>query len=145
MAIGKVSRAGGTGNAGVTFKWNGEKIQANMRRHLKKRVTKAVYFLEAQAKRNVTRHQTKVHGPSKPGDKFPHEDDSNLVKNITNKVSNVNPQTVEGFFGTPLKYGLFLELGTSKMVARPFLRTTLDQSRAEVESFINYPMPPLDV
>ena len=36
--------------------------------------------------------------------------------------------------GTNLKYGLYLELGTRRMAARPYLRRALDETRDEIRA-----------
>ena len=141
MAFGKMKFDGKSGN--VSFKWHGKAIEKGIRRHMLKRVKKAAYLVERRTKKNVSRKTTRVAGPSIPGSLFPHRDEGNLVKSIKHRKGQIESSTITYQVGTPLKYGLFLELGTSKMVARPFLRTTLDMSKIEIEQFITAPLPKL--
>ncbi len=57
-----------------------------------------------------------------------------LKRNITHTVS-VKRGTAEATIGFRKKafYGGFVELGTSKMSAKPFLRPALDESQAQIE------------
>ena len=42
--------------------------------------------------------------------------------------------------GTNVKYGRFLELGTSKMAARPWLRRALREKEAEIQAILSAPL-----
>ncbi len=68
---------------------------------------------EVVTRYNPRRKQT----VSREGDP-PNTDTGNLVRNIRWQY---NPKRLEGVVGTNVKYGLFLELGTKDMKARPWL------------------------
>lgn len=57
-----------------------------------------------------------------------------LKKGIAQRVS-VKTSSAEAIIGFRAKdfYGRFIELGTSKMTARPFLRPALDESQQKIE------------
>jgi hypothetical protein len=43
--------------------------------------------------------------------------------------------------GTPLKYGLYLEIGTKKMQPRPWLRPALERSLLKIKKIMTTPLP----
>lgn len=85
----------------------------------------------------------KIHFSSSPGD-TPALDTgilrnsiSHIVKffggMITGRVGpDIDVIAAKSEAGTDLDYGLYLELGTSKMAARPFLRPTLRKMRKQI-------------
>lgn len=66
------------------------------------------------------------HTASKPGD-YPNVDTGMLVNSIYAKKVNALTWVV----GTPLVYGKYLEYGTRKMEARPWLKRSLDDTKKE--------------
>jgi len=73
-----------------------------------------------------------THMASPPGAP-PNADTGQLMKSIAYQVSG---DGTEGVIGTPLTYGLLLEMGTSRMAPRPWLQPALDQSRDEVKKIL---------
>lgn len=71
---------------------------------------------------------------SKPGE-FPHKDYGRLRQSI---ASDYNATTLTARVGTNLQYGKFLELGTSKMRPRPWLRRTLNEEREAIRRMIEF-------
>ena len=70
--------------------------------------------------------------PSKPGEP-PHKDFGTLRNSITYEVQ----QGLRAVWvGSKLDYSLFLEFGTSKMAARPYLRPTLMRNADRVAAMI---------
>lgn len=63
------------------------------------------------------------HVPSAPGSP-PNVDTGRLRSSITHDLS-VDAQGIVARVGTDVEYGLYLEVGTSKMEARPYLRPAL--------------------
>lgn len=81
----------------------------------------------------------KVLGPrgssrSRPGE-FPHKDFGRLRQSIAQQHF---PDEARSIVGTNLPYGKFLELGTSKMAARPFLRRTLAEEKETIRQMITF-------
>lgn len=70
--------------------------------------------------------------PSKPGE-FPHKQFGVLRRSIAQDYA---PETVTARVGTPLSYGKYLELGSKKMAARPYLRRTLAEEQQKIEEII---------
>ena len=69
---------------------------------------------------------------SKPGE-FPHKDTGMLRQSI---AYDVDRQNLKARIGTPLQYGLYLELGTRKMAARPFLRRTFNEEKEPIRQIV---------
>ena len=67
------------------------------------------------------------HVPSRPGEP-PHIDTKTLHDSIMTETQKES-DSVETRVGTNVKYGLYLELGTVKMLPRPFLRPALAKER----------------
>ena len=68
--------------------------------------------------------------PSRPGEP-PHKITGQLQNSIGQRVDRTATGIV-GVVGTSLKKGRWLELGTSKMAARPYLRVTLVENRRRI-------------
>lgn len=65
---------------------------------------------------------------------FPATDQGTLIQNITGVIA---PQGFSGHVESKANYSSFLEFGTSRMGARPFLQPSLEQVRPKVRSLIN--------
>lgn len=86
-----------------------------------------------------TGRTVKVLGPrgsdrSKPGEP-PHKDYGTLRSSITWEVT-VTPDRITARVGSPLAYSRYLELGTRKMAARPFLRRALAEQGDAIRAII---------
>ena len=68
--------------------------------------------------------------PSRPGEP-PHKITGQLQNSIGQRVDRTATGIV-GVVGTSLKKGRWLELGTSMMAARPYLRVTLVENRRRI-------------
>lgn len=74
------------------------------------------------------RRRTIVHRASAPGE-FPKSDTGQLVSSLYFKIAS---DKLSAFFGTKLNYGTYLEYGTSRMRARPWLLPTLKAKREAI-------------
>lgn len=101
--------------SGVRIKWYGKQVEAEAARRLHAKLLQTAELVRAEAVKSISVSTTSA-GPSSPGDP-PHADTGKLRQSLM-----VVPQGDSVIVGTPLKYGLYLELGTSRMAARPFLR-----------------------
>lgn len=98
-----------------------------------KAVAKVCNAIKNEAQKGMT--ETKVdnsvtygkhgHHPSLVGE-YPAVDTGTLRRSVNYDVSEKNEVTI-GRVGSPLKYGSYLEHGTSKMKARKWLRPSLDK------------------
>ncbi|MBZ9975482.1 HK97-gp10 family putative phage morphogenesis protein [Mesorhizobium sp. BR-1-1-10] len=94
----------------------------------------SVVMLDAYAKQKIQggarsgrvyRRRSISHQASAPGE-FPKTDTGQLVASLFFRVA---ADKLSAFFGTKLAYGRYLEFGTSRMQARPWLRPTLRANR----------------
>ena len=69
----------------------------------------------------------KIHTASAAGD-APNTDEGILVGSIAVE----NPRRGTSFVGTSVEYGKYLEFGTSKMAARPWLRPAMERNEAKL-------------
>jgi hypothetical protein len=108
------------------IEWNGDEAQA----YIRGRTLGALMVLGAEGERRA-KELVSVPGPepSAPGSP-PHMQTEQLRDSITHEV-DAGQMAVR--IGTDLAYGLMLEVGTSRMAARPWLRRALMDvaSRAE--------------
>ncbi len=75
--------------------------------------------------------------PSLPGE-TPHVGTGLLRRSIAYEI--VDKKKLIGRVGTNVKYSKFLEYGTSKMAARPFLRPAKENNQEELKNFLTKPM-----
>lgn len=73
----------------------------------------------------------KPHTPSRPGEP-PHVDTGRLRASVTHEVEK-NLFSIIGRVGTNVEYGRYLELGTSRMSPRPWLRPALKRTLKEAK------------
>jgi hypothetical protein len=108
---------------------------------LTKRVELAMLYLQTKVVQNISvpvvKEKSKITGRiivterSKPGE-FPRADTTQLMKTTFVKVKEVSPEIVEGYLGTPLDYGLFLEV----MMERQWLTRTMTEEMETIRQII---------
>lgn len=112
-------------------------------KRLEKHMEVAVIFVRDEVKKGLNRGQPtrtlrsgSVIGlePSLPGE-FPKKITSQLQNSIVTKVVR-SKRAVNGFIGSNLKKAKWLEFGTRKMKARPYLRPTLAKNRRKIGKII---------
>lgn len=86
------------------------------------------------AKRPSKGSRTYGVNPSKPGEP-PHKQHGHLRRSVAREVLGL-----VGRVGTSLKYGRWLELGTSKVAARPWLRRALAETRDQIKAILSAKM-----
>lgn len=109
---------------------------------MRQRVTIAVSYLQDKIVKNISVPVTKavirgrvvVTQRSKPGE-FPRADTTQLMKTVFWGVVE-EPGTTMGYVGTPLWYGLELEM----RMDRRFLTRTLDEERATIVKILTGPL-----
>ncbi len=125
---------------------------------VKARVKLATNLVKTKVVKNISRPVTKIKGPrrrvakgqagggqfkagriavsgrSKPGE-FPKADTTQLMKTIFGEVREVSPGVFDGFVGTPLDYGLILEI----QLDRSFLVRTFNEERSKIIRIITGP------
>ena len=81
---------------------------------ISKAMKEAVLIVEADAKRKAP------------------VDTGRLRASITNEIREIARQVIEGRVGTNVDYARYLELGTSRMSAKPYLRPALRRNFKKV-------------
>jgi len=117
---------------------------------LYKAVAQSCLLVEAEAKREMTeaeingsvtyyhgKHRNIEHHPSVPGS-APAVDYGTLRQSITHDVDQEGAQVV-GRVGSTITdppYGAYLEYGTSKMAARPWLRPAIEKNKDKIKGLL---------
>lgn len=116
-----------------------------MQKELSQNIEKACIFLKDQIKTLIGTDQERMRSngekgvyykglnPSQPGQP-PHKLVGFLQRSIAHEMAQ---DKSTGFVGTNLDYGLYLEMGTSKMAARPWLRSSLAKHSTTIANIIN--------
>lgn len=115
------------------MEWHGDEFIKNLEQQLGDNLEKAAIYLKDRVKEAVNQSQPyeryigengvyyKGDDPSEPGE-APKKITGTLQRSITHKMST---DRQHAYVGSNLDYAYYLEFGTSKMAARPFLRSTL--------------------
>jgi HK97 gp10 family phage protein len=115
----------------VSFRVNDKAFLAKLDADVERKLDKAAEMLRAQVVRNIS-ESAFAEGPSEPG---------NPPRARTGKLRQSILQRSVGRFerivGTTLKYGNYLEFGTSRMAARPFLRPALLSMRWKIKGLFS--------
>jgi hypothetical protein len=128
----------------VRIEWFIENVTDKVKLSLKQRVSLATSMLLDRMIRNVSVPVTKVPGTktgriivterSKPGE-FPRADTTQLMKTLFKEVV-VDQDGASGYVGTPLDYGLFLEIKMN----RSFMVRTLNEERGMITRILTGPI-----
>ena len=114
--------------------WHGKAVQSRIKTGMKRNLTAAAIFVVRKVKESLSQAgptRTSPQTPaSKPGQP-PHRRTGTLARSITHEVSKDSARV-----GTNLKYGKFLETGTSKMAARPYLRPGVYKNQRAIKKIL---------
>ena len=91
-------------------------------------------FVQAVRKKNADRHD--MYFPAKPGE-VPHVRTAKLKKSI---FWQYDRPTYTARVGTPVLYGKYLEQGTRKMAARPFIMPALFAMQSQITAILTAPV-----
>lgn len=105
----------------VSIKWHIPEVTDAVRKMLVSRLRRVGSEMRSYIIKKISEGKTRSQGPSQPGNP-PHVDTGRLRQSI---FFRVDAEKLTVMVGTNLLYGLWLELSTSKMAARPFLRPSL--------------------
>ena len=142
----------------VNISWHGREFFTLATKETVKAMTKAALVVENRAKKIMGTGASKFnasgdtkkrkgkksfHRPSAPG--FPPAVDTGILRSSVSHKVQIRNLSVTGFVGsdtdkiaakaeagTDVEYGFFLEVGTTKMAARPWLRPSLRQSERDI-------------
>ena len=125
-------------------RWHGEAFRRRLEQEMTRRVTAACILVlnrarellnvEGAAKQGKGQRLKYGADRSKPGEP-PRKQTGNLLGRVQFEVSDMR-----GRVGTNVKYGLWLEVGTKVMAARPWLRRALNEVRGEIAAIFARPM-----
>lgn len=124
------------------------KFKAAARAEMKRRLSRAVIEVSRHAKQLLSVPGTVAKGkgyssrkygsnPSRPGEP-PHKQTGRLRASVAWEL--VDDDTARA--GTNVKYGKYLELGTGRMKARPWLQRALTESQSAVVRHMTAPWNP---
>ena len=111
----------------ANMKWHGNEFVKKLEDHEVKQLTKAIIFLQNQVKKELGTKER-----SSPGD-YPGLESGELRRSITHTVDK---NQLIARTGTNKVYGRYLEKGTSRMAARPFLERTLEANRSTINRIL---------
>jgi len=124
----------------VKLVWNGPKVFSDIEDTMVNRLDLALMTLKNEARRVISRVQTtKGVGVRKRGtDPSTPNTPPKRVRGFLHSsiFSDIDRQRVKGRVGTPLKYGLFQELGTRNLLPRPWMSVAMKNKRQRIKSIL---------
>lgn len=124
-------------NAQVDF-YGDDRVRFLVESEAQRWLRHAVISLQSDATRSIankgrlirkTKTGREVRAPSQPGQP-PHRVTGRLASSVGHLIE---PDGLAGIVGTNVVYGRYLELGTHKMAARPWLRPAVDRLKMRAE------------
>jgi len=109
----------------MSFKDFSKQVADNITNDAAEEIERLCLICEREAKTSM-KGGGKPHTPSRPG-KPPHVDTGRLRASITYEIDR-SLFSIIGRVGTNVEYGRYLELGTSRMSPRPWLRPALKRT-----------------
>lgn len=134
-----------SGGADVRIEWYIKNVSDKVELTMQQRTKLATELVRSKVVKNISRPVTVgtssggrrvVKDRSKPGE-FPKADTTALMKSIFGEVRK-EPEGWTGYVGTPLDYGLFLEV--SPRLNRSFLLRTLRECQPLIKRIFEGPM-----
>ena len=119
-----------------------KRLTTEAENEIKKRLFSSANLVEAEAKQSIQRgvksgrvykRRSIVHQASAPGEP-PASDTGFLVSNITKTAVEKSGTELSISVESKAPYSKFLEFGTRKMSARPFLQPALEKNRNKIKS-----------
>lgn len=143
----RARRAVGASEGVARVEWFIDEVSDKVAISLEKRVKIATELVKSKIVQNISRpvtkirvrtsggSYTKVRDRSKPGE-FPKADTTLLMKTIFMDVKKAADGVFDGFVGTPLDYGVILELKMN----RSFMVRTLNEEREKIARILSGPI-----
>ena len=130
-------------SSSYSLDWFGKQVYARIDQEIGRRVGVATSLLRKRILFNISLPVKRTIGPkggtvverSKPGE-FPRRDTALLMGTMMSGVARVTPGVHEGYVGTPLDYGVLLEM----RMDRSFLLRTFFQELGTVQAILTKPM-----
>lgn len=117
--------------ASSDLRWHGPEVKARIEAELKRRLSASCILVSNKAKESVSTAYPPASSPGEP----PAKRTGHLRRSIAFEVDGL-----VGRVGTGLVYARHLELGTSRIAPRPWLRPALAQSRRRIEAILGAPI-----
>ena len=125
--------------------WHGKAVKFRIKTGMTRNLTAAAIFVVRKVKESLSTAGAPIgkrrgaggkyikmkRAPSPPGEP-PYRVTGTLTRSITHEVDKDTARV-----GTNLKYGKFLETGTSKMAARPYLRPAVNKNKRAIKKILN--------
>lgn len=136
-------RVGAAQQSSVRIEWFINEVSNKITMTMERRVWMATEFLKSKVVQNISRPVTKgtgsrggrvITGRSVAGE-FPKAETTQLMKTLMSGVI-VRGGIIDGFVGTPLDYGVILEL----RMRRSFLVRTLNEQRGQITRLLTGPI-----
>ena len=117
----------------VKIRWFAKKVKAKARKGLSRNLDKASIFLVSDISRNFPGA-----GRSQPG-KIPHVDTGHLKRNVGWERKSALIRRIGSGIGSKASvgYAAWLEFGTVKMAARPWLRPGLKRNKRSLRKILS--------
>ena len=125
--------------------WYGDEFSKELEKTIGENIEKAAIYFKGKVKEalNVTGNPYRYAlgnkgpwyrnlNPSSPGEP-PHKMLGDLQRSIAHEMTQ---DKSTAYVGTNVEYGYYLEIGTSKMEARPYLRSTLMKEQATIAKIV---------
>jgi len=113
----------------MSMKWHGDRLKKEVRSKCEKNMDKACRFLESEIKKDLSGKS-----PSSPGEP-PGVVTGELRRSMTYEIEKTS-QGITGRVGTNKEYAIPLEFGTSRMAARPFVRSNFEKNKKEIAKIL---------
>jgi hypothetical protein len=142
----RARREARAGQGDVRIEWFIKEVSNKVRMSMKQRVRIASELLRSKVTKNISTPVVKEKGArgvtivterSEKGE-FPRADTTQLMKTIFHTVVETSKGVFDGYVGTPLDYGLILEV--SERLDRSFLLRTFNQERGRVDRILRGPI-----
>jgi len=126
-----------------SLKWYGDEAKKRITTEMERRLTACAIVVSGHAKKLISvagtgagPGQKRRYGsdPSKPGEP-PRKQTGHLRRSVAWERAGLVARV-----GTNVRYGRWLELGTRKMAARPWLRRALAECQAQIQAILSKPM-----
>jgi hypothetical protein len=136
--------------AAAKITWNTRALETLVHSQIVQRLDETGAFLRGKIVRKISKAFRDSNGPqhrsnpsrrgtpSAPGEP-PRADLGRLRQSVFHHVNKrkINPSVI---VGVTVKYGLFLEIGTSKMAPRPYLRPSLNENIGAIKRILTRPI-----
>lgn len=120
----------------VIMEWNGEEIKRRAEKLAGKSSFEIGLAVQGQAKLLVPRQTGRLGGSITTSSGFGQKTEPSGQGSVSSDTIQKPNDPFETFVGTPVEYGPYMEYGTRKTSAQPFLRPALDMVRGRALTIV---------